>query len=47
MAEKTGGKIKHCVCGSDYQDRLYGKGNRVFVVAPKKSDACTVCGRKG
>ena len=38
--------IRQCSCTSEYQDRKYGKGNRVHNdLGPKKKDLCrcTVC----
>lgn len=37
--------IRKCVCKSAFQDRLYGKGNRVH---NNTNDGvrCTVCGRE-
>ncbi|CAB4174263.1 hypothetical protein UFOVP1138_83 [uncultured Caudovirales phage] len=51
-------EIKKCECqqsknttgGADYQDQLYGKGNRVHNCAKNakgdKTFKCTVCGKK-
>jgi hypothetical protein len=40
--------IHQCTCKHDYQDRLYGKGNRLFNPCKPKEKAiwgrCTVCG---
>ena len=41
-------EIKRCTCNHEYQDKKYGKGNRVHNIGtgqnpPKK---CTVCGKK-
>lgn len=52
------GVIRQCSCNADrhgnpagaqYQDRQYGKGNRLFTDDPKRSQFvshCTVCGRE-
>lgn len=37
--------IKPCSCKSEYQDKLYGKGNRLFNEGVKNV-TCTVCGTK-
>lgn len=37
--------IKTCKCKHEYQDKVYGKGNRVHNPGPK-SITCTVCGNK-
>ena len=41
--------IKKCDCKSEYQNKRYGKGNRVFNELGKKSGQkeyrCTVCGK--
>lgn len=41
-------KIMPCNCKSDFQDREYGKGMRVFNPAGKNGDKfrCTVCGKE-
>jgi hypothetical protein len=43
-------KVFHCTCKSDYQDEVYGKGNRLFNPRGKgdKIDGyrCTVCGKE-
>ena len=41
-------KIGHCDCSHEYQDKIYGKGMRVFNNAPSKGSnpkryRCTVC----
>lgn len=38
----------YCTCKSDFQDREYGKGIRVFnpCGTPVKKYRCTVCGRE-
>jgi len=41
--------IKKCICQSTYQDKKYGKGNRVFNHLSKKNVydwRCTVCKRE-
>lgn len=42
--------IKKCSCNHDYQDELYGKGNRAHNVTSSKSGGivytCTVCKTK-
>lgn len=37
--------IHICTCGHEYQDRLYGKGKRVYNIG-KTNKICTVCGNK-
>lgn len=37
---------KACTCKSDFQDKTYGKGVRVFNTTEKESIRCTVCGRE-
>jgi CRISPR/Cas system-associated protein Cas10 (large subunit of type III CRISPR-Cas system) len=43
-------KVFHCTCKSDYQNEVYGKGNRLFNPKGKgdKVDGyrCTVCGKE-
>lgn len=43
-------KVFHCTCKSDYQDEIYGRGNRLFNPRGKgdKIDGyrCTVCGKE-
>ena len=44
-------KIKKCTCSHKEQDRMYGKGNRVFTIAEGKGShkgriRCTVCERE-
>ncbi len=37
---------KKCTCESKYQDKVYGKGNRVHNKLLKAKQAtCTVCGK--
>jgi hypothetical protein len=46
---KSGTVKAPCSCVSPYQDKLYGKGIRLFNVCQKKDSTlktCTVCGRK-
>lgn len=39
--------IKKCTCASEYQDAVYGKGNRVCNTLDKSAKArCTVCGKE-
>lgn len=40
--------IQLCGCKSEYQDKVYGKGMRVFNLSGKNPDVatCTVCGNK-
>lgn len=39
--------IKKCTCEHEYQDKTYGKGNRVFNLCEgKKTWRCTVCGKE-
>jgi hypothetical protein len=44
-AVKSGTTVKPCSCASEYQDRRYGKGNRVFNLSAKAA-TCTVCGKQ-
>ncbi|MFH1480768.1 MAG: hypothetical protein ABIG67_05845 [Pseudomonadota bacterium] len=49
MAEKT--RVMQCRCEHEYQDRVYGKGMRLFNNAPAKGAhpnryRCTVCGQE-
>ena len=42
--------IRNCDCKHDFQDKKYGKGNRVHTYGSKKNNgnaghACTVCGK--
>lgn len=40
----SGVKILKCKCNHSFQDENYGKGNRVFNVNEKETEAsCTVC----
>jgi len=53
--EKDGARLKHCVCtkhpksgvttAAEQQDRMYGRGMRVFNIG-KGTSRCTVCGEK-
>lgn len=45
-AKESGAVIRHCSCVSAFQDRRYGKGQRVFCCTPKNGVRCTVCGGK-
>ena len=41
--------MKQCTCKSEFQDKMYGKGNRVCNVKEGKANGkavCTVCGRE-
>ena len=40
--------ILKCDCNHDYQDKKYGKDNRVMNPVTKKPDTyrCTVCGKE-
>lgn len=41
--------IKKCTCHSDFQDKIYGKNNRVFNSIGKDDKGgyrCTVCGKE-
>ncbi len=44
-------RIKKCYCKSEYQDKKYGKGRRVFndtkVLPEGDIWRCTVCGKDG
>lgn len=42
---KYGTVIKQCGCTHPYQDRQYGKGNRVWNRGPKGMK-CTVCAKQ-
>ena len=35
--------IKKCICKHAFQDRRYGKGNRVHTTKDNGSNICTVC----
>lgn len=37
-------EIKSCSCKNDWQDKKYGKGQRVFNEKSNGSFKCTVCG---
>lgn len=43
-------KVMKCSCQSEFQDKEYGKGNRLFNLRDDKKHAgeatCTVCGSK-
>jgi hypothetical protein len=41
----SGNIIKPHGCASEFQDKHYGKGMRVFTCGPKKGAQCTVCGK--
>lgn len=47
MAETT---VMKCTCESEFQDKTYGKGNRLFNMRDSKKHPgeayCTVCGNK-
>lgn len=36
--------IKKCNCKHDFQDSVYGKGNRLHTTGVKGDHRCTVCG---
>ena len=36
--------VKFCTCFSNYQDKKYGKGNRLHNLTRKEGARCTVCG---
>lgn len=38
--------IKKCSCKSEYQDTLYGFGNRIQNLTVKGNVRCTVCGKE-
>lgn len=38
--------IKRCVCEHEYQDKKYGKKNRVCNKTAKDKWRCTVCGKE-
>ena len=43
----SGTKVIKCKCDSTFQDKEYGKGNRLGNVNEKEDSAvCTVCGSK-
>ena len=44
-AKESGAVVRFCLCQSEFQDRRYGKGRRVFTCAPKGALHCTVCGK--
>ena len=35
--------IKKCDCENEYQDKVYGKGNRVHNLTKAGSYRCTIC----
>ena len=39
-------RIKKCTCESQYQDKKYGKDNRVHNITVKDKNRCTVCGKE-
>ena len=44
---KYGAVIKRCGCLHDYQDEIYGKGNRVHNLCKLGEEArCTVCAKQ-
>lgn len=45
-AKESGAVIRHCSCVSDFQDKRYGRGQRVFCCTPKNGVRCTSCGAK-
>jgi uncharacterized protein (DUF983 family) len=38
--------VTNCSCQNDYQDKLYGKGKRLFNGCIKDKWRCTVCGKE-
>jgi hypothetical protein len=38
--------IKKCICNSEFQDEVYGKGNRICNETKSNKVRCTVCGRE-
>jgi hypothetical protein len=47
MADKVTVEVRPCPCQSAYQDRVYGKGNRLHNLSQggkKRNVKCTVCG---
>jgi len=38
--------IKGCSCQHEFQDKTYGKGNRVHNIGVNGQQTCTVCGTK-
>ena len=38
--------IKQCSCQNDFQDKRYGKGNRVMNETKDAKLRCTACGEK-
>lgn len=39
--------VKKCTCESDFQDQVYGKGNRLFNLKEGSTKGhCTVCGKE-
>lgn len=39
--------VSNCTCNSEFQDKQYGKGRRLFNLSEKGNEAkCTVCGSK-
>jgi len=44
---RSGVEIAPCTCKHEYQDKLYGKGMRVWTrggTVPQPQNTCTVCG---
>ena len=41
---KTGAVVKKCSCKHTQQDKMYGKGFRVFNLKTGDRATCTVCG---
>ena len=40
-------EVKHCTCKHDAQDKMYGKGNRVYnLLGETTKGRCTVCGKE-
>ena len=38
-------EVRKCDCHNQYQDEVYGKGNRLFNIGIGGRFRCTVCGR--
>lgn len=38
-------KVIFCVCQHEYQDKKYGKGNRLFIKNSQGNYSCTVCAK--
>jgi hypothetical protein len=49
MADKKTVEVASCACNSTFQDKTYGKGQRLHTLSQggkKNVSKCTVCGAK-